>query len=230
MINEEKLYFKTYSELSPSEVDAVLQIYSSSFLPVETKPVTTVMAMLKNDRNYRLFVCLKNSKVVGFSLLYIFDAFKVGLLDYMAVGSSEQGKGIGKAIFEYTFSSFQEIVKDSIGLILEVQKEQDAKDSSERKIREKRIEFYQKQGAKMILDNYLLPPQAGSVAEVTYLLIVPCRKISHIPGQLLLKIIEAIHVNVYMYNQKDLLKRLESSVPKRLRVYEIQEYLARSTK
>jgi hypothetical protein len=38
--------------------------------------------MLKNDSRYHLYVALKNSSIIGISLLYIFEDLKMALLEH----------------------------------------------------------------------------------------------------------------------------------------------------
>jgi N-acetylglutamate synthase-like GNAT family acetyltransferase len=54
--------------------------------------------MLKSDKNYQLFICLKDNSVVGMSLMYIFRSLGIGLLDYMAVKPNYQRQGLGREI------------------------------------------------------------------------------------------------------------------------------------
>jgi predicted N-acetyltransferase YhbS len=92
--------------LTPSETRQVFRIYTSAFLPVETKSVQTLLTMLNEDHNYKMFVARTKSKVVGFSPLFIFTKLRLGLLDYMAVTPFEQAKGIGQTLFRHTSSYF----------------------------------------------------------------------------------------------------------------------------
>jgi GNAT superfamily N-acetyltransferase len=216
------LEFKQFADLNFSELEQTIHLYSTSFLPVETKRIENVLAMLRENRNYRLYLAKRNGQIVGFSLLYLFTDLHAGLLDYMAVIPSEQRKGIGQAIFRYTFEVFQRSVSDPLGLFLEIQSEKHASDPRDIAIRKDRIRFYKKLGAKIVIDNYLLPPQFGLEPEVTYLMIVPCKKIEYISRDFLIQVIKAIHLNVYRYDRNDLLEQMRKTLPERLLISETE--------
>jgi len=202
-----------FGDLNPFELEQVVQLYSSSFLPVETKPIDKVLSMLRQNKNYKLYAAKSNERIIGFALLYIFPELKTGLLDYMAVDPSLRQKGIGKLIFEHALDALQKQIENPIGMLLEVQNERCAQDEIDASIRKSRLRFYQKLGAKKITDHYLLPPQAGSEPEETYLLIVLYKKIDSISRDTLVQYIRAIHLEVYDYQSSDLLVRIAKNLP-----------------
>ncbi len=75
--------------------------------------------MLKNDSRYHLYVALKNSSIIGISLLYIFEDLKMALIDYMAVIPTFQ-RGVGGQLFEFTNNELNRLLPDNIGMLLEV--------------------------------------------------------------------------------------------------------------
>jgi len=77
----ESIILKKIDDFTSNEFDQVLNIYSVSFPPVETKPVEKILDLLKGD-DYHLYIAMEKSKVLGFSLLYVFNDLKIGLLDY----------------------------------------------------------------------------------------------------------------------------------------------------
>lgn len=155
--------------------------------------------MLRENRNYCLYLAKRNGQIVGFSLLHLFTDLHADLLDHMAVILSERQKGIGQAIFRYTFEVFQRSVFDPLGLFLETQSKKHASDLRDIAIRKDRIMFYKKLAARIVIDNYLLPPQFGLEPEVTYHMIVPCKKIEYnISRDILLQVIKAMHLPSYL--------------------------------
>jgi GNAT superfamily N-acetyltransferase len=193
-----------------SEFAQAMQIYSSSFPPVETKPVTKVKKMLLKDKNYHLFVMVKDGTVIGISLLYVFKRLRSGLLDYMAITPEFRGKGMGTELFRRTIDRFKRICPNSVGLFLEVQKE-DVEVSVERRIRVNRIRFYRGFGAKEVCNlDYLLPPQHGTKPEKMHLMVLPTKALKSLSKGYLMDLIKAVHVKVYGYMEDDLLKKLNS--------------------
>ena len=126
-----------------------MDIYSRSFPANETRPVEKTKEMVAAGAGYELFVAQERGKVVGMSLVYVFEKF--ALLDYMAVAPDMQRRGIGSVLFRGTFGEVW-LHTNVETLLLEVQKEADGEPE-----RTKRIEFYRRLGTKIILDNYLLP-------------------------------------------------------------------------
>lgn len=186
------------------EFNQALQIYSSSFPPVETKPVNKVVKMLLKDKNYHLFVMLKDDSVIGISLLYVFKKLRSGLLDYMAIIPEYQRKGMGTELFHHTLNQFKRMCPNSIGLFLEVQKE-DVEDLGGRRNRKNRIMFYRRFGAKKVGNlDYLLPPQHGTKPEEMHLMIVPTVRVKSLSKKYILDVIKAIYVKVYGYTKDDL--------------------------
>lgn len=200
---------------SGPEFNEFLKIYSSSFPLVELKPIEKVVNMLKNDANYHLYVVKERDTVVAFSLLYLFPALKISLLDYMAVAIDYQRKKIGTRLFEFTVAKARSKISDSIGMLIEIQRE-DGTDPEERQTRTDRIRFYSRLGAKVLQGvHYLLPPQHGTEPEDTYLMIVPFMKIHSITKNTLLQYIKNIYTTIYQYTNNDLISYTEKTLPHR---------------
>jgi ribosomal protein S18 acetylase RimI-like enzyme len=201
------LKFKAVRTTNRGEFNQALQIYSSSFPPVETKPVNKLVKMLLKDKNYHLFVMVKDGSVIGISLLYVFKKLRSGLLDYMTIIPEFQGQYMGTALFRHTLNRFKRMCPNSIGLFLEVQKE-DVEDLIERRIRKNRIRFYRGLGAKKVGNvNYLLPPQHGTKPEEMQLMIVPTVKVKSLSKEFLFDLIKTTYIKVYGYRKDDLLKK-----------------------
>ena len=78
------------TDFDSTEFQCSLEIYKSSFPSSERRPTEKVLELLKHDKNYHLFICLKDNSVVGISLLYTFRSLGIGLLDYMGVKPNYQ--------------------------------------------------------------------------------------------------------------------------------------------
>jgi GNAT superfamily N-acetyltransferase len=128
------------TDFDSTEFECSLEIYKSSFPSSETRPTEKVVEMLKHDKDYHLFTCLKDNSVVGISLLYTFRSLGIGLLDYMAVKPNYQRQGLGREIFEGTFKKFASDIRDGIGLVVEIQRD-DAPKIEEKDINVRKIEL-----------------------------------------------------------------------------------------
>lgn len=200
------MILKELDDFHSLEFKKSLDIYKSSFPSNETRPVEKVVKMLKDDKDYHLFIAFDNSNsVVGISLLYAFKSLHIGLLDYMAVDPNYQRKGIGRELFRFTLQDLSSLNPLVIGLIMEIQKE-DVPDPEDSRMRKDRIRFYSQLGAK-VLDgiNYLLPSQNRGKPEEMYLMIVPFKEIHSLPKRSVIQYVNAIYSTIYQYENKDLL-------------------------
>lgn len=198
-----------------------LDIYKSSFPPNETRPVDKIVKMLKEDKDYHLLIAANNSSVVGISLLYAFRSLRIGLLDYMAMHSKYQGRGIGKKLFGFTVQVLRSHINPVIGLIMEIQKE-NVPDPHDRLKRKNRIKFYQQLGAK-VLDgvNYRLPSQNRGKPEDMYLMIAPLTNIYSISKHLVTEYVSAIYSTIYQDENKDLLNSMTCNLPATIMIRDI---------
>jgi hypothetical protein len=69
------MVIKEIDEFDSFEFEQSLDIYKSSFPSNETRPIEKVVVMLKNDKNYHLFISVNYNSVVGISLMYIFNPY-----------------------------------------------------------------------------------------------------------------------------------------------------------
>jgi ribosomal protein S18 acetylase RimI-like enzyme len=132
-------------------------------------------------------------------------------LDYMAIIPEYRRKGMGTELFRRTLNRFKRMCPNSVGLFLEVQKE-DVGDLVERRARKNRIRFYRRFGAKKVGNlDYLLPPQHGTKPEEMHLMIVPTVKVKSLSKEYLLNLIKTTYVEVYGYRKDDLLKKFSGT-------------------
>jgi len=213
---------KEILDFDSTEFQQSLQIYSSSFPPVETKPIERIKSMLRDDENYHLYAAINKNKVLGFSLLYFFKNLGIALLDYMAVAPENQSKGIGSIIFWHNIQELESKIANPVGLILEVQRE-DGFGSTEAIRRKRRLRFYTKLGARLLEGvNYLIPPQYGSEPEKTYLMILPLKRVNSFTKETVVKYINAIYNGVYGYYENDLIDKISYSLPSRIKICDLQ--------
>ncbi|MFZ0896982.1 MAG: GNAT family N-acetyltransferase [Candidatus Nitrosopolaris sp.] len=181
------MVIKEIDDFDSFEFEQSIDIYKSSFPSNETRPVQRVVVMLKNDKNYHLFISVNNNSVVGIALMYIFKPLRIGLLDYISVIPNYRRRGIGEELFKFTLEKFGSLVSNGIGLLIEIQRE-NVLDPEESVVRKNRISFYTLLGAKVLKGvNYLLPPMRnGGEAEEMYLMIRPLGEVHLFQKHLLL--------------------------------------------
>jgi GNAT superfamily N-acetyltransferase len=215
------MIFKELEDFHSWEFRQSLDIYKTSFPSNQTRPAKKVVKMLKDDRDYHLFIAANKSAVVGISLLYAFKSLHIGLLDYLAVDPNYQRRGIGKKLFRFTVQKLRSQMPVVIGLILEIQKER-VHDSHGRHIIKDRIRFYRQLGAR-VLDgvNYLLPSQTHGKPEEMYLMIVPLAKMRSLPKHFIIKYVRAIYSTIYQYENNDRLDAVSRSLPTTIMVHDL---------
>lgn len=165
-------------------------IYNASFPIHETRPEDHTLEMLRTRRDYRLFTA-RTDRTIGFALVYVFDDF--ALLDYMAVAEPYRCDGIGGEMLRY-------VTAQRYGpVLLEIQKENGTRDNI------RRIGFYKRCGARVMLENYYLPSYTSEPDEEMYLMTCGT-DVSYTPKQVGRYVSEIYHT-VYGRTRNDLLKR-----------------------
>lgn len=215
------MILKELEDFHSLEFRESLDIYKTSFPSNQMRPVEKVVKMLKDDRDYHLFIAASKTAVVGISLLYEFKSLHIGLLDYLAVDPNYQRRGIGKKLFKFTIHKLCSQMTGVIGLILEIQKER-AHDSNDRHIIKNRIKFYRQLGAR-VLDgvNYLLPSQTHGKPEEMYMMIVPVADMHSLPKRFVIQYVRAIYSTIYHYENNDLLDAVCGNLPTTIMVRDI---------
>jgi GNAT superfamily N-acetyltransferase len=214
------MVIKEIDDFDSFEFEQSIDIYKSSFPSNETRPVQRVVVMLKNDKNYHLFISVNNNSVVGIALMYIFKPLRIGLLDYIAVIPNYRRRGIGEELFKFTLEKCGSLVSNGIGLLIEIQRE-NVLDPEESVVRKDRISFYTLLGAKVLEGvNYLLPPMRnGGEAEEMYLMIRPLGEVHHLSKASVVRYIRAIYSTIYQYHSNNLLDRIAQKLPAKIMLY-----------
>lgn len=220
------MIIKEIKNLTHKEFEELRSIYISTFPLDNAKQLDTyinhICDKFRNDSRYHLYAAVEDSTMIGISLLYIFEYSKMALLDYMAIVSNFQRRGIGSLLFEFTNNELNHFIPDNIGMLLEVPKE-NASDPHERLRRKKRIQFYSRLGVKVLKGvNYLLPLQIEGGVEEMYLMIKLSKNISWISKKSIIDFIDSVYTDVYDYRKTDLLGKTIASLPDTLNIEELK--------
>jgi GNAT superfamily N-acetyltransferase len=220
------MIIKEIKNLTRKEFEELSNIYLSTF-PLENAKhldiyLNHIYDMLKNNSRYHLYVAVKDSSMIGISLLYIFEDLKMALLDYMAIIPNFQRRGVGGKLFEFTNNELNRLLPDNIGMLLEVSKV-DVSDPYERLRRKRRIQFYSRLGVKVLKDvNYLLPIQVDGNFEEMYLMIKLSKNISRISKKNIVNFINSVYTDVYDYKKDDLLNKTSANLPDIIDIEELR--------
>jgi GNAT superfamily N-acetyltransferase len=161
---------RSITELDSRLGQQVINIYEQSFPEAERDPLEDIAASLRNadpDMELtRLRALIEHDAVVGFTLFASYKDYYLGYLKFIAVRQDIRGKGYGPILLQ---DAIQQIRADGwratgwpyLGLVLEVERPETAENVADRQLRERRIQFYRRNGAVMFDDvDYIAPPVA----------------------------------------------------------------------
>ena len=203
-------------------------LYLQSFPAVETRPISKLNELLKNQSNYHLFIAKEDDSVIGFALVYILSNHNVSLLDYLAIDSAYQGKGIGSKLLQYCIDATKSYSSNLLGMILEIERD-DTDDPAENQRRKDRINFYARYGAKKFEDtSYFIPPQSGNIPVKLYLMIIPYQEFDSLPKQKVVSFATQMHSEIYHYKKNDLNEKMAEGLPDPVKLVSLNALSSRS--
>ncbi len=206
--------FKEISDVNSRELEQALYVYSTVLNPDERRETSRIVDMLKNDKNYHLYAAVDSDSVVGISLIYNFEKLGVGFLDYLAVDATRQSNGIGSNLIKYSMKKMGEQMNDPLGLLFETANP-DFEDPSEIPLCRRRLNFYKRNGAK-ILDgvDYMLPPQnKESELWPVHIMMIPVDAKYGLSKPFVLKMIKSVYSGIYNYDNEQLIKETADKMP-----------------
>lgn len=205
--------FYKIEDLSDARYDQAMEIYIQSFPPNERQNINLVRERIQSGVS-DLYVGTRFNEVICFGMLWNFKSIDFVLLDYMAVKENFRGMKIGSELFQYLCDSVTRINKS---FVFEV--EHPAFGFNKRE-REKRINFYLKNGA-FILDNftYLLPPLHDSSPTEMILMVYPPGKKKEYSHKEIKELVISLYNDLYQRNSKDnLLQSFINTIPETITI------------
>lgn len=112
----------------------------------ELRPFSMIKRMLKKEQ-YVVYGAYSDNKLVGYCCFLLSGNSGIALLDYFAVQEGMRGCGIGSKLFCSIAGLIKKEYKHTQVILIECETPEKAKNNNERLIREKRIRFYEKNGA-----------------------------------------------------------------------------------
>jgi GNAT superfamily N-acetyltransferase len=159
-----------------------LAIYEQAFPEAERDSVENIAASLKNTApetdvsHFR--VLLDQGAVVGFSYFSSYKEYYLGYLKFIAVRAELRGKRYGPVLLQDALRQLRIDGRRAtgwpyLGLILEVERPEAAENEEVRALRERRIKFYQRNGAVLLENlNYVAPSVAPGQPSLPFHLMV----------------------------------------------------------
>jgi GNAT superfamily N-acetyltransferase len=179
--------------------DAFYAIYRVSFPLSEQKSYEELLRM-GSLASYTIFTAQNNEEILGFCIMFHDREVDFYLLEYMAIDAQKRSLGLGSKLFR---TSTQHLIH-AYGLKpLVIEIDSPEKPSDEQHTREKREQFYRKQGARKIDSfDYILPLKSDETPPPMELLVYH-PSLTHISKEQLRCWLEALYANVYGCDKDD---------------------------
>lgn len=200
--------FKEIHNTAINQFDDAMKIYLDSIPAHERQDITLIRERI-NNKIERMFIGFDSEEIVLVVLVFPIKNTDFILFDYMAVKENHRNKGIGSQFLEKIFEFKGLSDKIFIGEV------EDPKYGKNRELRKRRVNFYRRNGAKILKNvNYLLPPLSGNDPTKMILMIFSKVKIDCLSGKLVKELIIQIYREVYSRDSKDnLLNSFINSIP-----------------
>ncbi len=129
-------------ELTMIEIGEIYEQYMTKDFPKnELKPLSSIERMYQLNR-YKGFVMLEDGEIKAYWMLLQDMENRAYLLDYLAVIEGKRGQGYGSMALKGILDS----VKSDEIIVIEAENPKKAESSKERKIQERRLDFYRRNG------------------------------------------------------------------------------------
>ncbi len=144
------------SHLAPDQFGQFRAIYDDSFLPHERAEFASLTGSIASGARW-LFTATRGDDLFGFAIIVPYIARDVHLLEYLAVARDARSSGIGGVLLREIVDALR-VTGNLAGILLEVEPD-DEGDADARALRQRRIAFYERHGARVIdgVPNYRVP-------------------------------------------------------------------------
>lgn len=130
-------------EIKEIDIYNMKEIYESYMVkdfPADELKSLNLIESLMEKKNYKCFGMFHNDELAAYAFLYFNDLNLTFFIDYYAVVGTKRNMGYGSQFLTLLKEKFYEYN----GFFLEVEKVESAQNEEDRKIREKRMQFYLK--------------------------------------------------------------------------------------
>lgn len=161
---------RVYDDITPANKEAIAQVQEilrTQFPLLSRRDITKLPEQLRNPLKYRfrsiLFVAEgARGRIIGFALLYHEPILKFCYLDYISAAERRTGGGIGGALYERVQEEALDL--NTVGLFFECLPDDPklSRDPEVRKQNAARLRFYERYGARPIINTaYETPLKPG---------------------------------------------------------------------
>lgn len=185
-----------------ADSSSLREIYLDSFPPHERIDFTSLVASIVSGTRW-LYTATDQEQLMGFAISIPRIAADVHLLEYLAVTRYARNGGIGGTLLDNLVDAIR--AEDNVsGILLEVETDEEGADA-ERSLRQRRIGFYQRHGARLIecAPHYRAPTDTADQTIAMKLLWLPINSTTEPPrGEKLRECIRGICEKSYGQTQE----------------------------
>lgn len=182
-----------------TQFDDFYAIYCVSFPLSEQKSYEELLRM-GNSSCYTIFTAQNDEQTLGFCIFFHDTNVDFYLLEYMAIDTQKRSLGLGSKLL---LASIEALIKRYGLKPLLIEIDSPEKPSDEQHIREKREQFYRKQGARKIDPfDYILPLNSDEAPPPMELLVYH-PTLTQISREHLKRWLEILYTNVYGCDKDD---------------------------
>jgi GNAT superfamily N-acetyltransferase len=189
--------------------EAVVRIYEASFPPEEKEPAARMLARARAGGGLVLVERLEGEVALMAAVLVLGDT-GLGLLSYYAVDERARGSGLGGASLRALAGAVRPHGIERI--LLEVEPPDTA-------IRERRIGFYLRAGARFLDADYAIPSFVDGSRYPLHLMALPGEDLEVLDGPLVTRALAAFYPDFYYCDEGGLIfARIARDMPPRVAV------------
>jgi len=193
------IHFEEIHDSANKDFGEALKIYANAFPPSERHPDEIIRKRVNQGFN-KLLVGRIQDEVVFMALLWPLENTDFILLDYMATKDTHQSQGIGSAFIKQMRDV---LLHNNKRFVMEVENVEHGDNPEQR---EKRLDFYTRNGAKALKGvRYILPPLQGSTPTEMILMVFPAHNAETIDADAVRKVIIQIYRELYGRDANDAL-------------------------
>jgi ribosomal protein S18 acetylase RimI-like enzyme len=196
--------YRTVETLTASDRSSFIRIYESSFPRSERDDTQAVLARIESGRRFCM-VAHRNHELIGLAVLLALVDLDIQFLEYFAVDSRLRSLGIGSQFLGHLGAELRSAPSPASGIVFEVD-QPDLAESEERRLRQRRIEFYKRNGAVLVecAPTYRAPNLEHEGTLPSSLMWLPLDpQIRRLGGDLLKKCVLAILMGSYELRSDD---------------------------
>lgn len=192
-----KIEFKQIQNIDHPDFEVAIALYEQTFPAYERVPVTWIQEAII-AKKAQLWVGYYQEQLALMSILYSLPSQDFILLEYLATVPHLRNIKIGSQFLNYIINF---VKNQSKTLVLEVEHP----DFGEhRELKQRRVGFYQRLGAKILQDIlYILPALDGTKTTEMILMIIPNNNLENLKKSVIQQLIREVYTEVYRRHPDD---------------------------